>query len=139
MTERSDDRRAEDLRLAAAVTQLETKITAELEKAATIHASLAPIDHNHPQIQETVDQIVDILEGPEVKQPFGQPATRSDGLVDAVAQVQTVQTDLSKGIKEIKEGLANGGIKIRLPAAAWIAITIAIIAGVFQVAAAWVG
>ena len=95
-------------------------------------------EHAHPHLQEAIDQIIDILEGPAVPQPFGQPATRNDGLVDAVASVKDTQLVQGKDITEIKERLGNGGIKLKLPVGAWVAIAVAIIAGMAQVIASWI-
>ena len=121
-----------DNELVEAVQRIEETIATELARAAEAHAGLAPLEHGHPQIQETVDQIVDILEGPAVPQPFGQPSIRNDGLVDKVATI-TIK------IVAIEDSLTNGGIRIRLPVAAWIAIGVAVITGIFQVVAAVAG
>lgn len=97
------------------ITRIDQTLMAEIAKSEEAQADLAPLNHVHSQLETSVAQIIDILEGPEVAQPFGQPAIRNDGLVDSVAA-------LHRGQDDIKRTLGNGGIKVRLPWAVWVAI-----------------
>jgi hypothetical protein len=110
---RNNDKEAADLyplveTAIEGIARIDSTLVAELAKAEGIHANLAPLNHVHQNLEDNVNQIIDVLEGPLVKQPFGQPPTRNDGLVDAV--------------NEIKEALGNGGIKVKLPWPVWVAI-----------------
>ena len=42
-------------------------------------------------------------------------------------------------IRDINKVIANGGVRIKLPVGVWAAITVAVISGVFTVAAAVIG
>jgi hypothetical protein len=116
----TDERRADDVY--EAVEKMRSEVTAEIARAAAIHAELSPVGHSH----EELGQIIDILEGPEVRQPFGQPSTRTDGLVDQVESLKQL-------VAGIRDTLANGGIRVKLPVGAWVAILVAVIAAIAQV------
>jgi hypothetical protein len=110
----------DDLR--AAIQRIDDRLSAEKAEATVIHRTLA--DHEHAEIS----QIIDILEGPEIAQ-LGGPPIRNDGLVDKV-------NTITEKVAGIEEKLGNGGIKVKLPGPAWVAIVVAIIAGLAQVIAA---
>jgi len=70
------------------------------------------------------DQLLHILEGPEIR--------HLDGSVERVGGVL-------QEIRDINKVIANGGVRIKLPVGVWAAITVAVISGVFTVAAAVIG
>ena len=74
------------------------------------------------QLETNQQKILDVMLGPE----------------DTWGVRQTEQGTVYK-VERIDNTLRNGGVRIRLPAGAWAAIVIAIIAGIFQVAAALAG
>jgi len=124
---RTNDKEAADLypKLEEAmegIARIDQTLLVEMAKAERIHASLAPVDHVHQQLEDNVNQIIDVLEGPSIAQPFGQPSTRNDGLVDAVAHLTTQVGTANTNIAAIQTQLGNGGIKVRLPWAVWVAI-----------------
>ena len=59
------------------------------------------------------------------------------GAEDTWGKRQT-ETGLVHKVDRIDKTLSNGGVRIKLPGAVWVAIGVAIIAGVFQVIAALV-
>lgn len=137
---RDNDKEAADLYpLVESMIEQIGRIDATLTTEVAAHASLAPLNHAHPKLESDVAQIIDVLEGPEKPRPFGQPPTRDDGLVDAVAIIQATQVTQGRDISAIKETLGNGGIKIKIPPGAWVAIIVAIITGLFNIAAVFAG
>ncbi len=86
----------------------------------TLSAKLDAHIHDFDAFQERID--VGLL-GTEDLQMDGT-VVRTGGLVD---QVQAID-----------ERLANGGVRVKLPVTAWVAIIVAIVAGVAQVLAALV-
>jgi len=70
-----------------------------------------------------VARIIDVLMGP----------------LDELSNGRKTEEGLVAKVEKIDSRLTNGGVKIRLPAAAWAAIGVAIIAGAAQVIAAIVG
>lgn len=103
---RDHDRRGEDVRLAEEI--------AELLRANGDFASRV---HQHDEIT----LLIEALEGSPKRLPSGA-IERQGGLIAEVAA--------------LTKKLSNGGINIKLPVGAWVAIVVAIIAGVFQVIAA---
>jgi len=73
---------------------------------------------------ERWDQLLHILEGPTIRHLDGT-VERIGGVLDEIRDIKTV--------------LANGGVRIKLPVGVWAAITVAVISGVFTVAAAVIG
>ena len=73
---------------------------------------------------ERWDQLLHILEGPEIR--------HLDGTVERVGGVLNE-------VRDIKTVLANGGVKIKLPVGVWAAIVVAVVSGMFTVAAAVIG
>jgi len=73
------------------------------------------------QLEENQAKFFDVLLGPE----------------DAWGVRQSEQGMVHK-VDRIDETLTNGGVKVRLPVAVWVAVVAAIIAGLFQVVAALV-
>jgi hypothetical protein len=119
MTERREsDRRDEDMRLAEAVARIEDMISSEMLKAEQVHADLK--NHKHPEI----DRLIHVLEG--------QPRVMPSGQVRYVG-------GLISEVESLTKAMRNGGLKIKLPPAAWAAIVVAIITGIFNVVAALVG
>jgi hypothetical protein len=109
------------MRLAEAVQELQSsldaRISLEWARANEIHGGLAPRVHDHPEIA----LLINALEGTPRMMPSGT-TIREGGLISEVAA--------------LTKKLSNGGINIRLPAAAWVAIVVAIITGIFNVWAA---
>jgi hypothetical protein len=119
-------RRNNDLEAADLYPKMEEAIAG----IARLDAGLA--NHRHTQLEKNVNQIIDVLEGAAVPQLFDQPAVRNDGLVD---KVDTLVSDMAT----VKDALGNGGVKVRLPVGAWVAIVVAVVAGVSQIIAAIAG
>src|SRR5690606_32981517 len=119
MTDRREsDRRIEDMRLAEAVTRIEETIAAEMARAETIHAELK--GHKHAEIE----RLIHVLEG--------QPRVMPSGQVKFVG-------GLISEVEALTKAMRNGGLKIKLPPAAWAAIVVAIITGIFNIGAALAG
>jgi len=120
---RHEDRREEDVRLAEAVESfegvLDARLAAEWESAQSIHENLAPKNHEHLE----VTRLIDVLEGSPRKMPSGE-IVREGGLIAEVS--------------ELNRSMRNGGVKIKVPPAVWVAIVVAIITGMFNVWAAFV-
>jgi len=94
--------------------EINTKLDAHIERFTEFEGMVAA----------QWSDLLEILEGPEVKRLDGS-TKRSGGVLD----------DLS----DIKHQLSNGGVKIKLPAGVWAAIGVAIVSGMFTVAAAVIG
>lgn len=80
-------------------------------------ANYANADHSHDEII----RLIEVLEGKAHLMPSGL-VMREGGLISEVAA--------------LTKRLSNGGINVKLPVGAWVAIGVAIIAGLAQVAAA---
>lgn len=106
------------MRLAEAVARIEDMISSEMLKAEQVHADLK--NHKHPEI----DRLIHVLEG--------QPRVMPSGQVRYVG-------GLISEVESLTKAMRNGGLKIKLPPAAWAAIVVAIITGIFNVVAALVG
>lgn len=110
---RSEDRREEDVRLAEDV----RKMLAEERKKNG--ERFAERDHVHQEVY----RLIEVLEGKSTMMPSGRTVYEG-GLISEVAQ--------------LSKAMANGGLRIKIPVMGWIAIIVAIIAGVFNVWAALV-
>ena len=121
---RIDDRRDEDVRLAEALGELQAhldaRIASERERAEAIHAEFASKEVQ-AHLEQSITRLVAVLEGEQRIMPSGS-VTRTGGLINEVAQ--------------LTKKLSNGGIKIKIPPAVWVAIVVAIITGAFNVWAA---
>jgi len=73
---------------------------------------------------ERWDQLLHILEGPEIRHLDGS-VERDGGVL--------------KEVRDINAIIANGGVRIKLPVGVWAAITVAVISGLFTIAAAVIG
>jgi len=119
MTDRREsDRRIEDMRLAEAVARIEDTITSELIRSEAVHAEL----QNHKHIE--IDRLINVLEGT----PRVMPSGRIEYTGGLISEVQA-----------ITKAMGNGGVKVKLPPAAWAAIVVAIITGIFNIGAALAG
>ncbi len=77
----------------------------------------------HAELFAGHNRILDVLMGSTYTEPDGTVIRRkSEGLVAKVERIDT--------------RLINGGVKVRLPVMAWVAIVVAVIGGGFQIAAA---
>lgn len=118
------------MRLAQVVSELsktfETRFREEWEKADAIHAGLEATDK---MLERNQEQIIRLLTGEKGNPLKGKKPSR--GLVASVEM-------LTDDVDWIKSEIADKGIKVQLPAGAWAAIWVAIIAGVFQVFSALV-
>jgi hypothetical protein len=77
-------------------------------------------DHGHPEIS----RLIEVLEGVAVVMPSGV-VVREGGLIHEVTQ--------------LNKQIGNGGVKIQVPPAVWVAIVVAVISGAFSVWAAIAG
>lgn len=115
----SDDRRANGPR------REEDLITARLDDHIDrFDEHLAHFERFEQNANEQWAELMDVLEGPQVKHLDGT-VVRTGGVLDQINQID--------------KRLSNGGIKIKIPAGAWIAIVVAVIAGLFQIGTALVG
>ncbi len=73
------------------------------------------------KLEQNQDRFLDVLLGPE--DTWGKRQTEK-GLVHKVDRIDKT--------------ISNGGVRVKLPMGVWVAISVAIIAGVFQVVAALV-
>lgn len=79
---------------------------------------IAEFKNFEKKVDSNWEDLTDMLEGKKVTHLGG---------------VQQREGGLLADIDTIKKQLANGGVRIRLPAMAWGAIWVALIAGVFQI------
>ena len=94
------------------------------ELTAKLDEHIQRFDKFETHANERWDQLLHILEGPEIRHLDGS-IERSGGLLDE--------------IKDINAVIANGGVRIKLPPAVWGAIGVAVISGLFTIAAAVIG
>jgi hypothetical protein len=80
----------------------------------------APRDHSHDEIS----RLIEVLEGKAAIMPSGL-IVREGGLISEVSNLTST--------------MRNGGLRIKLPPAAWVAIFVAIVTGLFNVWAAVAG
>ena len=106
------------MRLTEAVARIEDTITSELIRSEAVHAEL----QNHKHIE--IDRLINVLEGT----PRVMPSGRIEYTGGLISEVQA-----------ITKAMGNGGVKVKLPAAAWAAIIVAIITGIFNIGSALVG
>lgn len=106
------------MRLAEAVARIEETIAAEMARSEAVHAEL----QNHKHIE--IDRLINVLEGT----PRVMPSGRIEYTGGLISEVQA-----------ITKAMGNGGVKVKLPPAAWAAIVVAIITGIFNVGAALAG
>lgn len=106
------------MRLAEAVIRIESSIAEEMLKAERVHADLA--SHKHPEI----DRLINVLEGTPRVMPSGQ-IRYTGGLISEV--------------EALAKAMTQSGVKVKLPPAAWAAIIVAIITGIFNIGAALAG
>lgn len=64
---------------------------------------------------------------------LGQRVQKVDGSV-----VRDTEAGIEHKVDYVYQKVSNGGVRVKLPVGAWVAIVVAIIAGVFQVLAAFV-
>lgn len=84
-------------------------------------------DHNHLELETQVEELATAVMGPKQSTFAGGGRREEDGLVH---KVEILVDKLSS---------TGNGVRVSLPAGAWVAIIVAIIAGVAQVAAAIAG